>query len=165
MNRTHHLLVTHTYTDISTRAPATGPPSNGSAREGRGPITVATNTHIKCLSRAHECSSFPVIMPRSLHTQHLSVHRRGPSVPKQPSRPDFCSGIAGSDVFSWFLKEESFFCGRRLRQTAEEGGRSERKGGGEGRGGGGGQQLLAICSLLRPYSNQGRLGGINVKPG
>lgn len=51
---------------------------------------------------------------------------------KTAIRPDFCSGIAGSDVFSWFLKEESFFCGRRLRQTAGEGGRSERKGGGEG---------------------------------
>lgn len=52
---------------------------------------------------------------------------------KTAIRPDFCSGIAGSDVFSWFLKEESFsVVGDSDRRQGREGGVSKRGEGGRG---------------------------------
>lgn len=48
--------------------------------------TIIMAAHTKCLSRVHECFSFPMIRP-SLYTPNTCPTQTGCPVPKQPSHP------------------------------------------------------------------------------
>ena len=73
----------------------------------------------------------PWLYPLSTHPALVGIQTRAFRA-KTAIRPDFCSRIVGSDVFSWFLKEESFsVVGDSDRQQGREGG-SEQMGMGGG---------------------------------
>lgn len=138
MNHTHHLLVTHIYTNISTRAQPQAL-SNGSAYQGEGPNYLSHKYTHKVPFKGPWVLQLPYDYTHFLHTQHLS-YTYSTSRAKTAIRLDFCSKVAMC-CFQLVWKERAF-CGQREQEREREGEQSEHLAD---------QQILVILSEREAY--------------